>query len=51
MEYEYKLLSMPSAVATEEQLNALGKEGWLLQAVYPSESKTIYAFARVKKPH
>lgn len=48
MEYEYRIMSTDKPTATEEQLNELGKLGWVLLTIYPWEGKHYYYFYRVK---
>lgn len=48
MKYEYKILGAESASISEEKLNELGQEGWILQTIYPhpDDKSVVYYFAR-----
>jgi len=48
MKYEYKILGAESASISEDKLNQLGEEGWLLQTIYkhPDNNSVVYYFAR-----
>jgi len=47
--YEYKLLLKKAPGLSEEQLNDLGNDGWLLQTIYPhpEEDGVVYVFSRI----
>jgi len=46
-EWQYKVL-IPAEPLSEEQLNALGKEGWELAAVLTKGRATYFYFKRMK---
>ena len=44
--WEYKTMEAAEPTVSQDQLNAVGKEGWLLVQIYPLREKWIYVFAR-----